>query len=71
RTWTFVDACGNSASVSQTINVNDTVAPVTPTAPANVTVACSSDVPAMISLTANDNCSGAITVQGQDTTIQG
>jgi len=71
RTWTFVDACGNSASVSQTINVNDTVAPVVPTAPANITVACSTDVPVMISLTANDNCSGEITVQGQDATVQG
>ncbi|WP_286914034.1 hypothetical protein, partial [Flavobacterium sp. UBA4197] len=71
RTWTFVDACGNSSSVSQTINVNDTVAPVVPTPPANITVACSTDVPAMISLTANDNCSGAITVQGQDTTVPG
>ncbi|WP_286748641.1 gliding motility-associated C-terminal domain-containing protein, partial [Flavobacterium sp. 40-81] len=71
RTWTFMDACGNSSSVSQTINVNDTVAPVVPTPPANITVACSTDVPAMISLTANDNCSGAITVQGQDSTVQG
>ncbi|UUC44502.1 HYR-like domain-containing protein [Flavobacterium cerinum] len=71
RTWTFTDACGNTSSVSQNINVNDNIAPVVPTAPADVTVSCGGDVPAMISLTANDNCSGAITVQGQDVTTQG
>ncbi|NUY79707.1 gliding motility-associated C-terminal domain-containing protein [Flavobacterium sp. MAH-1] len=71
RTWTFVDACGNSSSVSQTINVNDTVAPVAPTAPANVTAQCSAEVPANVTLTAQDNCSGAITAQGVDVTTPG
>ncbi len=71
RTWTFVDACGNTSSVSQTINVNDNIAPVTPQAPADVTVACGSEVPAMISLTATDNCQGEITVQGVDSIAQG
>jgi gliding motility-associated-like protein len=66
RTWTFVDACGNQSSVSQTINVNDDVAPVAPAAPENVTVACSGDVPAMVSLTATDNCGDEITVEGTD-----
>ncbi len=71
RTWTFTDACNNSSSVSQTINVNDTVAPVAPAAPADVTVTCASDVPAMISLTATDNCGEDITAQGVDTTVAG
>jgi gliding motility-associated-like protein len=71
RTWTFTDACDNSSSVSQTITVNDNLAPVTPEAPAAVTVACAGDVPAMVSLTAQDNCNGAITVEGVDTTTQG
>nr|WP_294936760.1 gliding motility-associated C-terminal domain-containing protein [uncultured Flavobacterium sp.] len=71
RTWTFTDACGNSASVSQTINVNDTVPPVVPQAPADITLACGSEIPAMISLTANDACGGQITVQGVDSTVPG
>ena len=56
RTWTFVDACGNTSAVSQTINVNDNVAPVAPEAPATITVACAGDVPAMVALTAQENC---------------
>ncbi|ESU25432.1 hypothetical protein FSS13T_16650 [Flavobacterium saliperosum S13] len=71
RTWTFADPCGNSASVSQTINVIDNVAPIVPQAPANITVSCGTLIPEMISLTANDACSGLITVQGVDSTVQG
>ncbi|MFB9090477.1 HYR-like domain-containing protein, partial [Flavobacterium paronense] len=71
RTWTFTDACNNTSSVSQTINVNDTIAPVAPEAPATVNVACAGEVPAMISLTAIDNCSGEITAQGVDTSVPG
>jgi len=36
RTWVFTDLCGNTSSVSQTINVSDTSNPVLPTPPANV-----------------------------------
>ncbi|RZJ33236.1 MAG: gliding motility-associated C-terminal domain-containing protein, partial [Flavobacterium sp.] len=71
RTWTFTDLCGNASSVSQTINVNDNIAPVAPTAPADVTLSCASEVPAMISLTATDNCAGDITAEGVDTIAQG
>ncbi|MFC4511296.1 hypothetical protein ACFO28_13355, partial [Flavobacterium buctense] len=71
RTWTFTDACNNTSSVSQIITVSDTIAPVTPEAPAAVTVACADDVPAMVSLTATDNCNDAITVEGVDAVAQG
>ncbi|ESU21239.1 hypothetical protein FEDK69T_26060 [Flavobacterium enshiense DK69] len=71
RTWTATDACGNSSTRSQTINVQDITSPVIPQAPANVTVSCSGDIPPMISLTANDACSGPITVTGTDTVTAG
>ncbi|WP_223033568.1 gliding motility-associated C-terminal domain-containing protein, partial [Hanstruepera marina] len=68
RTWTFTDACNNSSSVSQTITVGDTIAPVAPSAPADITYECIADVPAPGDLTANDNCTGDITVTGSDST---
>ncbi|MCX7549251.1 hypothetical protein, partial [Xanthomarina sp. F2636L] len=58
RTWTFTDSCNNTSSVSQTITVSDTTAPVAPAAPADLTVECIDDVPAPIDLTATDNCAG-------------
>jgi len=71
RTWTFTDVCGNTSTATQTITVNDTVAPTAPTAPADVTVSCGEEIPAMVSLTATDNCGTEITVEGVDTTVQG
>ncbi|WPV64678.1 gliding motility-associated C-terminal domain-containing protein [Chitinophaga sp. LS1] len=62
RTWTAVDRCGLTATAQQTIIVKDTTGPVfTTTAPANVTVSCD-NIPAIVSLTANDLCSGTFTV---------
>lgn len=71
RTWTFVDGCGNTSSVSQTINVNDTTAPVPPTPPGNVMVQCADDVPPPVNLTAIDNCDGPITVAPTTQTTPG
>ncbi|MFV8466359.1 gliding motility-associated C-terminal domain-containing protein [Flavobacterium sp. LB1P62] len=69
--FTAKDACGNISSTSATFSVKDSTAPVAPLAPATITVACASDVPAMASLTATDNCNGQITTQGIDTIVQG
>ena len=71
RTWTFTDVCGNASSVSQTITVNDDIAPVAPAAPATVTVQCAADVPAAVDLTAVDNCDGDITVSPTDVMTPG
>ncbi|MGS2727382.1 HYR-like domain-containing protein, partial [Psychroserpens sp. BH13MA-6] len=71
RTWTFTDLCGNTSSVSQTINVNDNTAPVAPTAPADLNLQCASDVPPPVELTAVDNCDGDITVSPTTVTIFG
>ncbi|MFN3753887.1 hypothetical protein, partial [Flavobacterium sp.] len=69
--FTATDECGNASSTSATFSINDTQNPIAPQAPAAVTVACADDVPAMISLTATDNCNDAITVQGVDAITQG
>ncbi|WP_272490625.1 PKD domain-containing protein, partial [Mangrovimonas futianensis] len=66
RTWTFTDSCSNSSSVSQTITISDTTAPVAPVAPANETYQCLADVPAAGNLSATDNCLGTISVTGTD-----
>ncbi|WP_434036540.1 HYR-like domain-containing protein [Formosa sp. 4Alg 33] len=68
RTWTFTDACGNTSDVSQIITVQDLSAPVVDgTVPADVTLECIADVPAMEPLTATDNCAGVITSNGTET----
>jgi hypothetical protein len=64
RTWTYTDACGNTASATQTITVNDTIAPVLDPAPANATYQCINDVPAAGSLGWTDNCDGSGSVLG-------
>jgi hypothetical protein len=58
RTWTAIDNCNNAVSVSQTITVVDTTAPVLESVPANVTIQCS-DIPAVADVTATDNCDDA------------
>ena len=71
RTWTYTDSCGNTDTVTQTITVDDTIAPVLAAAPADVTVECIGDVPAMVDLGYTDNCDAAGTVTGSDTAIAG
>ncbi|MBC7607581.1 MAG: gliding motility-associated C-terminal domain-containing protein [Burkholderiales bacterium] len=56
RTWTAVDACGNASTASQTINVQDSQAPVVPTL-ANVTGQCSATASPPSAI---DNCAGSI-----------
>ncbi len=56
RTWSVTDACGNTASASQTITVTDTVDPyVVNGVPAELTIECDEDEPAYLP-TFDDNC---------------
>jgi hypothetical protein len=55
RTWTVTDLCGNSASDSQTIFVEDTTPPVLNGVPDDVTVECD-QIPKKPTVTATDNC---------------
>ena len=63
RTYLATDACGNTATCTQIITVNDQTSPVI-TCPAPVTVACAGDVPApnINAVVAVDGCGGIVTV---------
>ncbi|WP_295124072.1 gliding motility-associated C-terminal domain-containing protein [uncultured Chitinophaga sp.] len=57
RTWTAIDECNNSTTITQTITVIDTTRPVfTVAIPADTTVDCSA-IPQLPDLQASDNCS--------------
>ncbi|MBK9982802.1 MAG: T9SS type A sorting domain-containing protein [Saprospiraceae bacterium] len=63
RTYRATDACGNSASCSQTIVVFDNIPP-TIMCPGNITVQCANQVPTVTTagVVAADNCGGGATV---------
>jgi large repetitive protein len=61
RRWTAADFCGNVESVNQIITVRDEGRPMFTFVPANVTVDCS-DIPAVGTPTATDNCAAAVTI---------
>ncbi len=64
RTYGISDACGNTSSYTQTINIKDTTAPEISSIPANVTVSCVSEVPTSNTglVVATDNCGGTVSV---------
>ena len=72
RTWTASDDCGNSSFCTQTIVVDDSMAP-TITCPANVTVLCTaSTLPANTgTATASDDCDATPTITSSDATVAG
>ncbi len=62
RRWTVSDACGNTATCNQTINITDTTPP-TASNPAPTSVQCIADIPApdpLVVTTEADNCSTPI-----------
>src|SRR4029450_4867582 len=63
RTYQATDVCGNSATCTQTITVNDTTPP-TITCPASTNVTCAADGPAPNTslVNASDTCAGTVTV---------
>jgi parallel beta-helix repeat protein len=64
RTYRATDSAGNSTTCQQIITVNDTSAPVITSSPSNLTVECSSQVPAAddAAVSATDNCGGPVTI---------
>ncbi len=72
RTWNIMDACGNAAATrTQIITVDDTTAPVLDAAPADISVQCIEDVPAMTDLDWTDNCDAGGSVAGVDGPLVG
>lgn len=64
RTWEASDCAGNMVSASQTITLEDNVAPTINVAiPADITVSCG-NVPAATSLAASDACDAGVTSTG-------
>lgn len=61
RTWNAADDCGNTATGTQLITVQDIVSPVITSTPANVTVSCDA-VPLPGTPTATDNCDTDVTI---------
>ncbi len=69
RTWTAIDACGNAASVSQTISIEDHHAPTLLNVPGDLTAECGA-VPEPALVTATDDCSD-VTLTFVETTDSG
>ncbi|HXF48904.1 MAG TPA: HYR domain-containing protein [Verrucomicrobiae bacterium] len=67
RTYRATDACGNFATCTQTITVDDNTPPVLAGCPQNASLQCYADVPAPAVVTATDNCDGVIQVQFNET----
>lgn len=66
RTYRVTDGCNSYVDVTQTITIDDITAPNMDPAPADVSVECAADIPAMISLDWSDNCDGTGSVSGTD-----
>lgn len=56
RTWTATDACGNSSSCVQMIDIHDSEPPVITYCPPDVTVACKNEIDYTDVATAEDSC---------------
>ena len=58
-TFTATDDCGNTATCTATIKLDDDIPPTFDEIPDNLDITCVSDLPALGSITATDNCSAA------------
>jgi len=66
RTWTATDDCQNVSVLVQTINVEDTTAPIFVDAPDDATYTCTDSIPALEEVLAIDNCSSTITYTAEE-----
>jgi len=66
RNWTATDVCGNSASISQYIFVNDTQSPVFTSPPQNTTADCETGASPAEDILVEDNCAENIEINFQE-----
>jgi hypothetical protein len=72
RAWTVTDACGQTASCTQTISVVDNGAPTLAGVPENLSLGCNVQLPQPPEVTASDLCEGDVPVQFDETsTLEG
>ncbi|HJW29004.1 MAG TPA: hypothetical protein VJ508_07095, partial [Saprospiraceae bacterium] len=69
--WTYTDCSGASSVWTYTYTITGDTGPVFSAPPADVTVSCVADIPAMISLTYTNSCSPGGSVAGTDSNISG
>ena len=65
--YTITDDSGNAITLNAILTIEDTIAPVAPNTPDDITYQCINDVPNAVELTATDDCYGDITATGVDT----
>ena len=70
RIWTATDACGNTATASQVVTVEDSTAPVFASVPPSVTVTCDAALPDA-EPTATDNCDTEVRVTRKERRVDG
>jgi hypothetical protein len=70
RTWTAKDACGNTSTASQTINVVDLTAPVIAALPDPSTIECPA-TPSFATASATDACDPSPRLESKDVTTPG
>jgi hypothetical protein len=70
RTWTATDDCGNTATVSQVINVTDGTAPVFANVPLDITIECDDIIPDD-EPQVSDDCDPSVDLTFVDTEVTG
>ncbi|MCC6726955.1 MAG: gliding motility-associated C-terminal domain-containing protein, partial [Saprospiraceae bacterium] len=69
RTWSATDDCGNIVTDSQVINIYDNTPPLLNGVPGNLTIDCTTPVPAAAAVTASDLCDAVLPVTLTEATI--
>ena len=67
RLWTAVDDCGNSATASQTVLIEDTTNPLLTSVPSDITITCGEAPPTAASPIATDNCDTNVSITFNET----